>query len=159
MPPYRIAARAFNIGGELSRRVHEPNVIAGPCDSDHRETCDDRHHGNRDYQLYSAESARVAEGRSFHNLSSAPFLNSSARLHKDGRCYMAMTMPALFTSFLLEICSPVPRDGTSGVTLGDSEWKCASYPKSNVQSPRSKVQGQGARSTAVGQTSPRFGLD
>ena len=40
---------------------------------------------------------------------------------------MAMSMPALFTWFLLGICAPVPRDGTSGVTLGDSEWKCASY--------------------------------
>ena len=51
---------------------------------------------------------------------------SSARLHKDGRCYLAMTMPALFTPFLLGICARVPRDGTSGVTSGDSEWKCAS---------------------------------
>jgi len=68
---------------------------------------------------------------------SAPFLISNARLHKDGRCYVAMTMPALFTWFLLGIYPPVPRDGTSGVTLGDSEWKCASYL---VQGLRSKVQ-------------------
>lgn len=63
-----VAARPFNIGRELSRRVHESNVIASSRNADHRETRDDHHHGNRDYQLNSAESARVAECRSFHNL-------------------------------------------------------------------------------------------
>ena len=46
---------------------------------------------------------------------------------KGGRCYLAMAMPALFKVFLLRFCAGVPRDGNSGVTSGDSEWKRASY--------------------------------
>ncbi len=46
-----VCTRFFYIGCELSRRVYKPNVIAGPRDADHRETRDDHHQGNRDYQL------------------------------------------------------------------------------------------------------------
>jgi hypothetical protein len=123
VPPHGVAARSFNIGRELSRRVHEPHVIAGPRNADHRETRDDHHHGNRDYQLDSAESARGAECRSFHNLWSAPFHHFKCPPAKDGRSFLAMTVPALFKRFLLMICEDVPSNGNSGVTSGDSEWK------------------------------------
>lgn len=46
---------------------------------------------------------------------------------EGGRCYLAMTMPVLFGRFLLRFCASVPWDGSSGVTLGDTEWKSASY--------------------------------